>query len=151
MDFRLSDETLEWQQYCRKFAREVMRPAAPLHDREESVPYEVINAAYEWKLTGLDWLRSLQTDPEGLKGVIYAEELHWGCAGIALAISASALCAAGIASSGTPEQIGALDSGGGRLEGQPPARARMPSPSRPPGPTSSRCARPPSATATTGS
>ena len=50
--------------------------------------------------------RSLQTDPEGLKGVIYAEELHWGCAGIALAISASTLCAAGIASSGTPEQIG---------------------------------------------
>ncbi len=106
MDFRLSDETLEWQRYCRRFAREVMRPAAPLHDREESVPYEVINAAYEWKLTGLDWLGSLQSDPEGLKGVIYAEELHWGCAGIALAISASALCAAGIASSGTPEQIG---------------------------------------------
>jgi len=38
--------------------------------------------------------------------VIYAEELHWGCAGIALAISASSLAAAGIASSGTPEQIG---------------------------------------------
>jgi acyl-CoA dehydrogenase len=106
MDFRLSDETLEWQQYCRKFAREVVRPAAPLHDREESVPYEVINAAYDWKLTGLEWLQSLQSDNEGLKGVIYAEELHWGCAGIALAISASALCAAGIASSGTPEQIG---------------------------------------------
>ena len=32
--------------------------------------------------------------------------MHWGCAGIALAISASTLCAAGIASSGTPEQIG---------------------------------------------
>jgi alkylation response protein AidB-like acyl-CoA dehydrogenase len=38
-------------------------------------------------------------------GVISAEELHWGCAGIALAISASSLAAAGIASSGTPEQI----------------------------------------------
>src|SRR5688572_1718120 len=106
MDFRLSDETLEWQGYCRRFAREVMHPAAPLHDREESVPYEVINAAYEWKLTGLDWLGSLQSDPEGLKGVVYAEEMHWGCAGIALAISASSLCAAGVASSGTPEQIG---------------------------------------------
>ncbi|HEX4735362.1 MAG TPA: acyl-CoA dehydrogenase family protein, partial [Thermoleophilaceae bacterium] len=42
----------------------------------------------------------------GLFGVIYAEETHWGCAGIALAISASGLAAAGIASSGTPEQIG---------------------------------------------
>jgi acyl-CoA dehydrogenase len=106
MDFRLSDETLEWRDYCRKFAREVIRPAAPEHDREESVPYEVMREAYEWKLAGLDWLQELQNDPEGLKGVIYAEELHWCCAGIALAISASSLCAAGIASSGTPEQIG---------------------------------------------
>jgi alkylation response protein AidB-like acyl-CoA dehydrogenase len=48
----------------------------------------------------------MATDPDGLFGVIYAEELHWGCAGIALAISASSLAAAGIASSGTPEQIG---------------------------------------------
>jgi alkylation response protein AidB-like acyl-CoA dehydrogenase len=37
--------------------------------------------------------------------IIYAEEFHWGCAGIALAIQASSLAAAGIASSGTPEQI----------------------------------------------
>jgi acyl-CoA dehydrogenase len=105
MDFRLSEETLEWKDYCRKFATEVIRPAAPIHDRDESVPYEVIKEAYQWKLTGLDWIRSLQQDSDGLKGVIYAEELHWGCAGIALAISASSLCAAGIASSGTPDQI----------------------------------------------
>jgi acyl-CoA dehydrogenase len=105
MDFRLSEQTLEWKDYCRKFAREVIRPAAPQHDRDESVPYEVIKEAYQWKLAGVDWLMSLQQDNEGLKGVIYAEELHWGCAGIALAISASSLCAAGIASSGTPEQI----------------------------------------------
>src|SRR5437868_2527360 len=45
------------------------------------------------------------SDPDGLLGVIYTEELHWGCAGIALAISASSLAAAGIAASGTPEQI----------------------------------------------
>ena len=84
----------------------MIRPAAPKHDREESVPYEVIKEAYQWNLAGLDWIMSLQNDPEGLKGVIYAEEIHWGCAGIALAISASSLCAAGVASSGTPEQIG---------------------------------------------
>ena len=46
MDFRLSDETLEWKDYCRKFAREVIRPAAPEHDRDESVPYEVMKEAY---------------------------------------------------------------------------------------------------------
>ena len=37
--------------------------------------------------------------------MICAEEFHWGCAGIALAISGSGLAAAGIAASGTPEQI----------------------------------------------
>ena len=31
--------------------------------------------------------------------------MHWGCAGIALAISGSSLAAAGLAASGTPEQI----------------------------------------------
>jgi acyl-CoA dehydrogenase len=105
MDFRLSEQTQEWKDYCRRFAQEVIRPAAPRHDRDESVPYEVIDEAYEWKLAGLDWIQSLQDDPEGLKGVLYAEELHWGCAGIALAISASSLCAAGVAAAGTPEQI----------------------------------------------
>src|SRR5919201_6428996 len=106
MDFRLSDQTVEWKEHCRKFAREVIRPVAVEHDREESVPWEVIREAYDWDLAGFGWLEQLQDDPEGLKGVIYAEELHWGCAGIALAISASSLCAAGIAASGTPEQIG---------------------------------------------
>ena len=45
------------------------------------------------------------SDPEGQMQVISAEEFHWGCAGIALAISGSGLAAAGIASSGTPDQI----------------------------------------------
>src|SRR5919198_3413890 len=105
MDFRLSDETLNWKAHCREFARDVIRPVAAKHDRDESVPWEVIQEAYDWNMAGFGWLQELQNDPEGLKGVIYAEELHWGCAGIALAISASSLCAAGIASSGTPEQI----------------------------------------------
>jgi acyl-CoA dehydrogenase len=106
VDFRLTDEQQEWQEYCRKFAREVIRPVAPKYDREQSVPWDVIKEARKWDLHGLDYIQKMATDPEGIFGVIYAEELHWGCAGIALAISASSLAAAGIASSGTPEQIG---------------------------------------------
>jgi alkylation response protein AidB-like acyl-CoA dehydrogenase len=105
MDFRLNEEQQEFKRYCRQFAREVIRPAAPKHDREESVPWEVIKEARRWGLHGLDHMQRLGTDPEGQLGVIYAEELHWGCAGIALAISASTLAAAGLAASGTPEQI----------------------------------------------
>jgi len=103
VNFALSDEQLEFQQYCRKFASEVIRPVAPKYDREQSVPWDVIKESRKWKLSGLEYLESMSKDTEGLFNVIYAEELHWGCAGIALAISASGLAAAGIAASGTPE------------------------------------------------
>jgi acyl-CoA dehydrogenase len=106
MDFRLTDEQVEFRSRCRRFAEEVIRPAAPEHDREQTVPWEVIREARAWDLHGLELLQKMANDPDGLFGVIYAEELHWGCAGIALAIQASSLAAAGIASSGTPEQIG---------------------------------------------
>ena len=106
MDFRLTDEQLEWQAHCHKFAEEVIRPVATKYDREQSVPWDVLKEARKRKLHGMEYLEKMANDPGGLNGVIYAEELHWGCAGIALAISAGSLAAAGIASSGTPEQIG---------------------------------------------
>jgi alkylation response protein AidB-like acyl-CoA dehydrogenase len=106
VDFRLTDEQVEWQQYCRRFSEEVIRPVAAKYDREQSVPWDVIAEARKWQLSGLEYIQKIAGDPDGMLGVIYAEELHWGCAGIALAISASSLAAAGIASSGTPEQIG---------------------------------------------
>lgn len=105
MNFALNDEQLEWKQRCRDFARDVIRPAAPVHDRDESVPWEVMKAARDAGLGGLEAIERTGADPEGQLGPIYAEELHWGCAGIALAISGSSLAAAGLAASGTPEQI----------------------------------------------
>jgi acyl-CoA dehydrogenase len=106
MDFRLNDEQIEFRDHCHRFAREVIRPAAARYDREQEVPWDVIREARKWDLHGLDLLQKMATDSHGLFSVIYAEELHWGCAGIALAIQASSLAAAGIAASGTPEQIG---------------------------------------------
>ena len=106
MDFNLSDDVREFQAHCHRFAEEVMRPAAAQHDRDQSVPWEVIREARARGLHGFDLLQKMATDDSGQLGVIYAEELHWGCAGIALAISASTLAAAGIASSATPEQMG---------------------------------------------
>jgi alkylation response protein AidB-like acyl-CoA dehydrogenase len=106
MDFRLNDEQIEFQRHCHRFAEEVIRPAAPHYDREQEVPWDIIREARRWDLHGLDLLQKMATDSHGLFSVIYAEELHWGCAGIALAIQASSLAAAGIAASGTPEQIG---------------------------------------------
>ena len=100
MDFGFSDEQREFRALCRRFAAEVIRPVAAKHDAEESTPWEVIEAAREWGLHGIEHLQRMANDPDGQFSVIYAEELHWGCAGIALAISGSALAAAGLAASG---------------------------------------------------
>ena len=105
MDFALNDEQLEYKERARKFAREVIRPAARKHDEEESIPWEVIKEARRQGFGGLEGIQRTAADPDGQMSVISAEEFHWGCAGIALAVSGSGLAAAGIASSGTPEQI----------------------------------------------
>jgi alkylation response protein AidB-like acyl-CoA dehydrogenase len=105
MDFALNDEQKEYKERCRTFAREVIRPAARKHDEEESIPWDVIKEARKQGFGGLEGIQRSAADGEGQMQVISAEEFHWGCAGIALAISGSGLAAAGIASSGTPEQI----------------------------------------------
>ena len=105
MNFALTDEHKEFQDLCHRFAVEVMRPVAGRYDRDQEVPWEVMREAKRWGLQGLELMMRMGADPDGQLGIIYAEELHWGCAGLALAISASGLAAAGIASSGTPEQV----------------------------------------------
>jgi acyl-CoA dehydrogenase len=105
MDFSLNDEQQEYKDRCRAFARDVIRPAARVHDEEESTPWEVIKEARRQGFGSLESIQRSAADSEGQFQVISAEEFHWGCAGTALAISGSGLAAAGIASSGTPEQI----------------------------------------------
>jgi alkylation response protein AidB-like acyl-CoA dehydrogenase len=105
LNFALNDEQLEYKERARKFAREVIRPAARKHDEEESIPWGVIKEARTQGFGTLEAMQLNAADPEGQMQVISAEEFHWGCAGIALAISGSGLAAAGIASSGTPDQI----------------------------------------------
>ena len=105
MDFALNPEQQEFKAKVRRFAADVIRPVAAKHDAEESTPWEVMKAARDAGLSGIESLQRMGSDPDGMFGVISSEELHWGCAGIALAISGSGLAAAGLASSGTPEQI----------------------------------------------
>jgi len=105
MDFALNDEQQEFKDRARAFARDVIRPAARKHDEAESTPWDVIREARVQGFQGLEAIQRSASDSDGQMQVISAEEFHWGCAGIALAISGSGLAAAGIASSGTPEQI----------------------------------------------
>jgi alkylation response protein AidB-like acyl-CoA dehydrogenase len=105
VDFALNEEQQDFKDRARAFARDVIRPAARVHDEEESTPWEVIKEARAQGFQGLEAIQRSAADADGQMQVISAEEFHWGCAGIALAISGSGLAAAGIASSGTPEQI----------------------------------------------
>ena len=98
MDFRLTDEQLAFQKTCHDFAAEVIRPVADHYDREQEVPWDVLREARRRDMYGLELIQQFATD--GMSAVLYAEEIHWGCAGIALALSASSLAAAGIASAG---------------------------------------------------
>ncbi|MGH2907375.1 MAG: acyl-CoA dehydrogenase family protein [Solirubrobacterales bacterium] len=105
MEFGYTPEQLELKERLHKFAVEHIRPVALKHDKEQSVPWDVMKEAAKANIGTLDFMMSMGTDPQGQFATIYAEEMHWGCAGIALSIAGSGLAAAGIASSGTPEQI----------------------------------------------
>ncbi len=105
MDFSYTPEQLEFKERIHKFAVEHIRPVAAEHDREQTVPWDAMKAAARENIGTLDFMMKLGDDPQGMYSPIYAEEMHWGCAGIALAIAGSGLAAAGIASSGTGDQM----------------------------------------------
>ena len=86
-----------------QFARKEIRPVAAEYDENEETPYEVIAKAAEVGL-GLSVNGASLGAGSSLLPSIIAEELSWGCAGIALAINSSGLAAAAIGASGTKEQ-----------------------------------------------
>jgi len=73
MDFALSDEQQEFKETCHRFAAEVIRPAAPSHDADESTPWEVIKAARESGLDGLEhlqrWRAQMAARPACQRGI----------------------------------------------------------------------------------
>ena len=65
MDFRLTEEQLEFQQYCRKFSAEVIRPVAAKYDRKQSVPWDVIKEARKGTSTASSTSRRSAATPTG--------------------------------------------------------------------------------------
>jgi len=102
--FELSEEERMVQQVAHDFARKEIRPAAAYYDEREEVPYDIIKkaAAIGFGVTREGGL--LEGASSSLLPSIMAEELSWGCAGIALAINSSGLAAAAIAATGSPAQ-----------------------------------------------
>jgi acyl-CoA dehydrogenase len=119
----LSDTEKTIQQMLHFFAETEMRPIAAKHDEEETMPWELMEKASMYGLSQIAMIDgggdavpkevkdAVDDSPKEKKvgfknriGVVGAEELAWGCAGISLALSGSGLAAAPVSQMGTPEQ-----------------------------------------------
>src|SRR3981081_981747 len=105
ISFELSDEQREIRDWVHSFAEKEIRPVAHQYDESEEFPWPVVKKAAEVGLYGVDFLQQQAGAATGLMPALVAEELTWGCAGIALAIQGTGLPIAAIFSQGTPEQI----------------------------------------------
>ncbi len=104
--FDLTQEQQDLRDSVHEFARDVIRPAAPEYDEKEETPWPIMKQAHELGLDtysfGEEYGGGGVTDM--VTQMIVTEELSWGCAGIAVAINATGLCATAIQQCGTPEQ-----------------------------------------------
>ena len=101
----LNEDQIQIQKWVHDFAEGVIRPVAEEWDEREEFPWPVVEEAAQIGLYGVDFLLNAMGDPTGLTLPVAIEELFWGDAGIGMAIMGSGLAAAGIAASGTPEQV----------------------------------------------
>src|SRR3981081_1410708 len=105
VSFELTDEQREIRDWVHAFAEKEIRPVAGQYDEAEEFPWPVVKKAAEVGLYGVEFLQQTYADPTGIMPALVAEELTWGCAGIALAIQGTGLPIAAIFSQGTPDPI----------------------------------------------
>jgi len=86
ISFELSDEQREIRDWVHSFAEKEIRPFAHEYDESEEFPWPIVKKAAEVGLYGVDFLQQTYGDSTGIMPALVAEELTWGCAGIALAI-----------------------------------------------------------------
>jgi acyl-CoA dehydrogenase len=109
MDFNFTDEQRALQETARKFAREVVRPKAAHHDETAEFPRALIAQAFELGLLNM----TIPAEHGGLglshlDQALVAEELAWGCAGVATSMIANDLAMLPIVLAGTEDQKGRL-------------------------------------------
>jgi acyl-CoA dehydrogenase len=105
VSFELTDDQREIRNWVHGFAEREIRPVAAHYDEIEEFPWEVVRKAAEIGLYSPDFLAQTFQDETGIMPALVAEELTWGCAGIALAIQGTGLPVSAIFNQGTPEQI----------------------------------------------
>ncbi len=103
--FTLSDEQKALKDLAHKFSEQEIIPRAQQHDASGEFPHDVVNKAREVGLMNLDIPEEYGGPGVGLfDECLVAEELHWGCSGMAASIGLNALAALPIMKAGTDEQ-----------------------------------------------
>lgn len=100
--FALSEADALVQKTAHEFAKNEVRPVAMEYDERDEYAWDVAAKAAEIGLAGGP-LGGKAAEP-GITSMITAEELSWGCAGIALGTQVSGLAATAISVIGTEEQ-----------------------------------------------
>ncbi len=105
MDELLSKENLDYRARAREVAEKVVRPIAEKHDREQTYPWEVLEALQRAELTGV-WIPREYGGPGGglLNLCIVIEELSRACGGVGVGYAVNALGSFPILIGGTEEQ-----------------------------------------------
>ncbi|MGH9771695.1 MAG: acyl-CoA dehydrogenase family protein [Candidatus Acidiferrales bacterium] len=94
MDFALTEEQTMISELAQKFAREVIAPNAREFDAKSEFPTEIVKQARELGLMNVSVPEEFGgTGGSVLDLILVAEQLGWGCSGIALAILLNNLAA----------------------------------------------------------
>jgi acyl-CoA dehydrogenase len=105
LNFELTPEQEQLKTTARRFAEEMIVPAAPRHDEEESFPHEVCRQAWELGLMNVGIPREYGGLGLGeLDTCLLVEQLNWGCSGIANALAANGLATHPLLIAGSDEQ-----------------------------------------------
>ncbi len=104
--FHLTPEQEQMRQLARRFPRREIRPAAPEYDEREETPWHILEAAARVGLTSYQY--PIEYGGGGVESVLtaclVAEELSWGCLGIASAILGCGLAGTTIMLTGSEQQ-----------------------------------------------
>ncbi len=105
IDFELSDEQKELQKLSREFSKKEIKSVAYQFDKTGEFPIDILRKAWEMGL-----MNATVPDDYGGSGIgvleaaIIAEEISWGCAGIATSLMCNGLSLEPLLMGGTEEQ-----------------------------------------------
>src|SRR5438309_11061097 len=105
VSFELTEDQREIRDWVHGFSEREIRPVAAHYDETEEFPWDVVHKAAEMGLYSAEFLAQTFQDETGIMPALVAEELTWGCAGVALALQGTGLPVSAIFNQGTPEQI----------------------------------------------